>query len=104
VTTPAQRNAEYRELVALFRETLLLAAEERADRDEFTEDGRELEWVRHERGVMHGAVNRERGERGLPPVSLEAVMTAEQRAGGHSDYAAQFAYGCAGLVMGGEPR
>ena len=99
--TPGQRNHAYRELCALFRETLLLAAGERADRDEFTADGRELGWVVHEREVMHQAVNRERGERGLPPVSLEALMTVERRAQGHSDYVAQFALGCAGLVLGG---
>jgi hypothetical protein len=104
VTTPAQRNAEWRELCALLREVLSIAIEERPARDEFTADGRELGWVVHERGVMFKAVNRERAERGLVPVSLEAVEWAERRAVGHCDYVAQFAFGCARLVLGGESR
>jgi len=48
---------------------------------------------------MRAAVNTEREARGLRPVTAGDVLRAERPGLGHSDYAAQFAWGCAKLVI-----
>jgi hypothetical protein len=100
--TPLQRNDERRKLSDLFRKVLADAMEERDQRQDFVDrpDGRELAWVIFERYQMFIAVNLETKSRRIPPVPMEAVMRVEQSANGHSDYARQFAWGCAGLAMG----
>jgi hypothetical protein len=100
--TPLQRNDERRKLSDLFRKLLADAMEERDQRQDFVDrpDGTELAWVIFERYQMFIAVNQETQARRLPPVPMEAVMRVEQSAAGHSDYARQFAWGCAGLAMG----
>jgi hypothetical protein len=100
--TPLQRNDERRKLSDLFRKVLASAMEERGQRQDFVDrpDGAELAWVIFERYQMFIAVNQETQARHLPPVPMEAVMRVERSAAGHSDYARQFAWGCAGLAMG----
>jgi hypothetical protein len=100
--TPLQRNDERRKLSDLFRKVLADAMEERDQRQDFVDrpEGTELAWVIFERYQMREAVNAERAARNLPPVPMEAVMRVERSAAGHSDYARQFAWGCAGLAMG----
>ena len=102
MATPLQRNAERRKLFDLFRKVLADAMEERDQRQDFVDrpDGTELAWVIFERYQMFIAVNLETRARRLPPATMEAVMRVEQSAAGHSDYAKQFAWGCAGLAMG----
>jgi hypothetical protein len=100
--TPLQRNDERRKLSDLFRKVLADAMEERDQRQDFVDrpNGGELAWVIFERYQMFIAVNLETQGRRLPPATMEAVMRIEQSAAGHSDYARQFAWGCAGLAMG----
>jgi len=99
--TPLQRIAGRRELAGRLRHVLLAAAEERHLRGGWVPGagGKELGWVVYERGQMLTAVNAERQARDLPPVPVEDVMRVERRAEGHSDYVAQFAFGCAELVL-----
>ena len=99
--TPLQRNDECRRLAAKFREVLYEAASQRRERDDIVDgpEGPEMLWAVYERGCMHGAVTIERAARGLPPVPLDDILRVERPARGHSDYAAQFAWGCAQLVM-----
>lgn len=108
--TPLQRSAGRRELAGRLRNVLLAAIQERHLRgnrvlgDQRCADGAELGWVVYERGQMLAAVNAEREARNLPPVPLEEVRRVERRAEGHSDYVAQFAWGCAGLVLEEKPQ
>jgi len=105
-TTPLQRNDERRRLAAQFREVLFTAAEHRRERDDLvdTPDGPEMGWVIYERNQMHAATDAERAARGLPPVPLPDLLRVERSAYGHSDYAAQYAWGCALLVMDPAPH
>jgi hypothetical protein len=100
--TPLQRNDDRRKLAALFRKVLADAMAERPQRQHTVAgpDGPELAWVTYERYQMFIAVNLETQSRRIPPVPMEDVMRIERSAQGHSDYAAKFAWGCAGLAMG----
>ena len=102
MTTGVDRNTDFRELVAFFRDTLLAATANRHLRDDLvpSDEGQEFGWVVYEREYMYAAVDEIRCQRGLPRLPLEAVKAVEQQAVGHSDYVAQFAYGCARLVQG----
>jgi hypothetical protein len=53
---------------------------------------------------MLAAVNQIRAARGLGPVTAEAILPAERRAEGHSDYVQQFAIGCADIAVGLKDR
>ena len=99
--TPLQRNAECRRLAEKFREVLYDAASRRAERDDIVQaaDGPEMGWALYERDQMRAAVNAEREARGLPPATAGDILRVERPGRGHSDYAAQFAWACAQLVM-----
>lgn len=75
------------------------AAAERGARNDFDLVTGELGWVLHERAVMHGTVNRLRGERGLAPVPVSDIEAVERSAQGHIDYAAKFVLRCAELTV-----
>lgn len=66
-----------------------------------TRDGSsEPEWARWERHVMTGAVNAERSNFGLSPLSVVAVEDVERMAAGHIDYTDKFALYCSELAVG----
>lgn len=78
-------------LHCVFHELLCEEADQR--------DSRSLEeWQRLERETMWNFVNEQRAERGKPPLPLEEVQWAEQKALGHSDYGTKFALYCVELV------
>jgi len=82
---------------------LVDAATHRSERDgwDTSPDGEpELAWITFERGQMLAAVNQLRRGRGLPPVAAVDLLPVERSAQGHSDYARQYAFGCAELVLG----
>jgi hypothetical protein len=60
-------------------------------------------FLRNELLGMHGAVNLERMDIGKEPVGMGLIETAEQQAGGHSDYASKFPFYCAELVYDVSP-
>lgn len=98
-----------RERLALrdhFLTHLRLLAAERPRRPNLvdTRFGPELEWMGWEREQMAAEVNKQRAERGLPPIPSHKVDYAEQWASGHIDYAEKFALNCAELVLCGESR
>jgi hypothetical protein len=98
-----RQSEERRALADKFRAVLAEAASHRAEQDEWAAGpygARELAWIGYERRCMFDAVQAERAARGLPDVSLRDVFRIERRAQGHSDYASQFAFGCAKLAMG----
>ncbi|MFJ5951361.1 hypothetical protein [Streptomyces noursei] len=47
---------------------------------------------------MWQETNRIRSERGLPPVLLSSIISAEQQSLFHSDYSHQFALNCAEIT------
>lgn len=104
--TDAQRAAVFRLWTAQLRLTLVKAQEQRGMRPGLvTVDGLpECEWAVFERSAMHAEVNRLRALEDLPPLPLEAVSRVELLAVGHSDYTAKYAFGCAELILQGDPR
>ena len=101
--TPLQRSDERRRLKARFRDVLVEAATHRDERQDII-DGPdawpEMGWAAYERQQMRAAVDAERAGRGLPPADPETLLRIERSATGHSDYADQFAFGCARIAMG----
>lgn len=77
-------------------EALATAQLERGQRREWR-DG-EIEWVTHERNVMHAATNAIRAAKGMAPIDLALIRDAEQQACGHIDYTKKFALGCERLT------
>ena len=62
-------------------------------------DGSPPRWIAHERETMHRETNRLRAELGKDAIELHQVMTVEELARGHIDYASKFALYCAELVV-----
>lgn len=58
------------------------------------------DWLTAEIDVMHRAVNRLRGERGLADIDRAAIVRVERSACGHIDYSSKFALYCAELALG----
>ncbi|MFI1203540.1 hypothetical protein ACH4VR_29610 [Streptomyces sp. NPDC020883] len=79
---------------------LVAAQKERDQRPDLLDgpDGPECEWARFERNAMWREVNRIRGERGLKPVLLSSIVSAEQQAVGHCDYTSKLAVYCAEIT------
>jgi hypothetical protein len=75
------------------------ATKDRGKRSFFDPATGELQWVQHERAVMHDTVNRIRTRRGMSPADRADVERVEQSARGHSDYALKFALRCADLTL-----
>lgn len=84
----------------VLRATLARAQEQRSQRPDLVDgpDGLECEWTVYERARMHDTVNAIRGDRGLPPLPLDAIVRVERLAVGHSDYSLKFALYCAELA------
>lgn len=59
----------------------------------------DLEWVHHERSVMHDKTNAILARAGMPPASEEQIRSAESRAMGHVDYVQKFAMGCTDIIQ-----
>lgn len=87
------------------RDALRHAFKERSQRENLvkTEDGSEFGFVLFERETVHRAVNKERGTRNLPPVTVLEVRRVERLAEGHFDYADKFSRYCAELAIGETP-
>lgn len=94
---------EWEKILDDLKSTLIRASAQRHLRQHTVAapDGyQECEWVTFERQQMANAVNRLRAARGLPAVTLTAVIRVENMAVGHSDYVTQFAVGCAEIIVG----
>lgn len=61
--------------------------------------GRPLQWVTYERETMYRETNRLRAELGKKSIEMAEILTAENLATGHVDYASKFALYCAELVV-----
>jgi hypothetical protein len=87
----------------LDRFTGLAARRDEPRMQERTADGKSLRWQRYELLGMLEAVNSERGALGQPPVTIQAIESADGQARGHADYARKLAWYCAEIVYGAFP-
>jgi hypothetical protein len=92
----------FQKMIEKMLKTLSDAQKERPKRQNWDKDKKDPDWVYFERQTMFDAVNRERRERDLPPVTEEVFSRAESNACGHSDYSRKFALYCAELVRDGK--
>ena len=67
---------------------------------ERSEDGKTLRWQDFELTGMLNAVNTERAILSKPPVTIDAIKSADGQACGHVDYARKFPWYCAEIVHG----
>lgn len=98
--TETQRPSR-RSTASRLRVILLDATMERRHRESFIDGprGPEFAWQAYEREQMHAAVNAERAALGKPPVPVDGVLDAAHEAGGHCDYAFEYAWHCSRLVF-----